>query len=150
MKMMIYLQMHFFPSKLKKPKKQTNKNKNKTKKLYKKTRFKRYKSISGALCGLVKTSKSKIRDSINDALESQTREAKEMMKRMRERDSNDKAKMVAAELRDTLSNTMKIVHEINDSSKYDKGENVKRSSDKSNLIRLLRDVEMKNKTISER
>ena len=89
---------------------------------------------------------SKIRDAVNSALESQTREAKEMIERLRRKGDVDKAKMMTAQLRNTLNDTIEIVHEISSSRPPSNDP----PQDTAALLQLLEKVEHKNKLISSR
>ena len=90
---------------------------------------------------------SKIRDAVNSALESQTREAKEMIERLRRKGDVDKAKMMTAQLRNTLNDTIEIVHEISSSSRPPSNDS---PQDTAALLQLLEKIEHKNRLISSR
>ena len=87
---------------------------------------------------------SKIRDAVNSALESQTREAKEMIDRLRR---NGDAHKLTAQLRNTLNDTIEIVHEISSSSRPPSNDS---PQDTAALLQLLEKIEHKNRLISSR
>ena len=85
---------------------------------------------------------SKIRDAVNSALESQTREAKEMIEQLRRKGDVDKLTHNYV----TLNNTIEIVHEISSSRPPSNDP----PQDYVTLLQLLEEVEHKNKLISSR